>query len=71
MFVGGLRPFEGLPWISVGDSVCVFSVDGETVTARRYVVEGGGETHTLWESADGRVLRVEIPTLGWAARRRP
>ena len=46
-------------------------VNGETVTARRYVVEGGGETHTLWESADGRVLRVEIPTLGWAARRRP
>ncbi len=47
------------------------SIDGETVTARRYVVEGGGETHTLWESSDGRVLRVEIPTLGWAARRRP
>ena len=46
-------------------------VNGETVTARRYVVEGGGETHTLWASADGRVLRVEIPTLGWAARRRP
>ncbi len=46
-------------------------VDGETVTARRYVVEGSGETHTLWASADGHVLRVEIPTLGWAARRRP
>lgn len=46
-------------------------VDGQTVTARRYVIEGGGEAHTLWASADGRVLRVEIPTLGWAARRRP
>lgn len=46
-------------------------VDGQTVTARRYVVEGGGEIHTMWTSADGRVLRVEIPTLGWAARRRP
>lgn len=46
-------------------------VNGQTVTARRYVVEGGGETHTMWTSADGRVLRVEIPTLGWAARRRP
>lgn len=47
------------------------SVPGQAVTARRYVVEGGGETHTLWASADGRVLRVEIPTLGWTARRRP
>lgn len=47
------------------------SVDGETVTARRYVVEGGGETHILWTAADGRILRVEIPSLGWAARRRP
>lgn len=46
-------------------------LDGESVAARRYVIEGGGETHTVWASADGRILRVEIPGLGWAARRRP
>lgn len=46
-------------------------LDGERVTARRYVIEGGGETHLLWASADGRVLRVEVPSLGWVARRRP
>ena len=46
-------------------------INGGTATARRYAIEGGGETHTVWASNDGRVLRVEVPAMGWAAQRRP
>lgn len=46
-------------------------IGGETISARHYVIEGGGEVHTVWADRDGRVLRVEIHGLGWAAQRRP
>ncbi len=46
-------------------------IGGETIAARHYVIEGGEEVHAVWADGDGRVLRVEIRGLGWAAQRRP
>ena len=46
-------------------------IGSETITASHYVIEGGGETHVVWADGEGRVLRVEIPHLGWSAQRRP
>ena len=46
-------------------------IGGATISAHHYVIEGGGVAHAVWADSDGRVLRVEIPQLGWAAQRRP
>ena len=53
---------EGAETVRVGEG---------TVPSHKYVIEGGGEMHAVWVGEDGRVLRAEIPSRNWVARRRP
>ena len=48
-----------------------FQLGGESVSARHVRLQGGGEMRELWIDDQGRVLRVEIPALGFRAERLP
>lgn len=48
-----------------------FQLGGEQVDARHVRLQGGGEIRELWIDDQGRVLRVEIPALGFRAERLP
>ena len=39
------------------------------VLGRRFHVEGGQETRDVWFDEQGRILRVEVPSLGYVAER--
>lgn len=45
------------------------SIGGQQVPARRVRLEGGGQEHTVWFDAQGRVLRVLIPATRYRAER--
>ncbi len=48
-----------------------FQLGGERVEARHVRLQGGGEIRELWIDDQGRVLRVEIPSMGFRAERLP
>jgi hypothetical protein len=55
--------------IAVGGEESV-SAGGTTVRARRITVQpAGGDVRTVWIDGQGRVLRVEVPSLNYAAVR--
>ncbi|MEX0907059.1 MAG: hypothetical protein WD054_01920, partial [Gemmatimonadota bacterium] len=45
------------------------SAGGQTVSARKIVVTADGGERTVWVDAEGRVLRVEIPSKDYVAVR--
>jgi len=48
-----------------------FQLGGESVDARHVRLQGGGDMREIWIDDQGRVLRVEIPALGFRAERLP
>ena len=45
------------------------TIAGNRIPARRMTLEGSGDTRHLWFDGQGRVLRLEIPGLGYVAQR--
>ena len=48
-----------------------FRLGGRQIQARHLRLDGSGTIRDLWIDDQGRVLRVEIPALGFRAERRP
>lgn len=71
--VVALSPFDGeqarLEVIS--SEAEPFQLGGEGVDARHVRLQGGGEIREVWIDDQGRVLRVEIPSVGFRAERLP
>ncbi len=44
-------------------------IAGATVDARHVTIEVDGKMHEVWYDADGRVLKVNVPSTGFAAER--
>lgn len=71
--VVALSPFDGeqsrLELVSSESEP--FQLGGEPVDARHIRLQGGGVMRELWIDDQGRVLRVEIPSIGFRAERLP
>jgi len=61
---GSLRSFE----LELGDPEPL-PLGGQTVEARHLTLVSGDERHEVWVDAEGRVLRVEVPAIGYVAVR--
>lgn len=60
------KQFELTATASVDDPI---TVAGRRVPARRVTLEAGDDVRQVWFDDQGRVLRLEIPSLGYVAQR--